>query len=476
MIKKIRSKKYYLLILTSALLFFSLITIFIKAYRKEVDTSICSDCNVIIVAYDALQAAHVSHLGYSRKTTPMMDQIAGEGFVFSNAVTAAPWTIPSYMSMFTGLYPTEHKLVNKWFAYSDREKVPSSLTNISPQVQTLAQVLKEKGYATAGFTGDSGVSAAFGYDLGFDIYRDKRQFGGIDTYSKEVLDWVAQNKDKSFFLFLHGYDAHGQFHTVEDYQGRFENPEYDGRFKGSWQEQAQIRDDLLYNRKQIDFRPEDIEFWRSWYDSKIRDGDDRFASFWNEFNKLNLKNKTIVIMVSDHGTEFYEHKKFDHGFSLYEELVHVPLVFKIPGMEGGKVINQQVTTIDIAPTLIDVLGIDPGQQYMSQLRGHSLLPLLEGKNVQVNDVFMETDFLRFTYKRGVRTADGWKLIKTMENGEEELYDLKTDPRETNNLAAINPNKVNELRQKLYKHMEGMGVKVDGPWPLGCFPAYLDQCK
>src|SRR3989338_780858 len=109
MIKKIRSKKYYLLILTSALLFFSLITIFIKAYRKEVDTSICSDCNVIIVAYDALQAAHVSHLGYSRKTTPMMDQIAGEGFVFSNAVTAAPWTIPSYMSMFTGLYPTEHK-------------------------------------------------------------------------------------------------------------------------------------------------------------------------------------------------------------------------------------------------------------------------------------------------------------------------------------------------------------------------------
>jgi len=437
---------------------------------------LCSDCNVIVVAYDALQATHVSHIGYHRKTTPMMDSIASQGVAFSNAVTVAPWTIPSYMSIFTGLYPSQHKLVNKWVDYSETQKVPANLSSISPKIQTLAEILKLNGYVTAGFTGNSGVSGSFGYNKGFDIYKDQRQFGSIGGYADEALNWLEANKENKFFLFIQGYDAHGQFHTPENYVGKFNDPGYDGRYKGTWQEQALLRDELLYEKKNINLRPEDIQFWRNWYDSKISDGDAKFAEFWEQFSKIPTKNKTIIIMLSDHGTEFYEHKRFDHGFSLYDELVRVPLVFKVPGVQGGRVIDQQVRTIDISPTLIELLGIDPGKQYSSQLEGKSLVNVINGGNIEGRDAFLETDFLRFTYKRGIRTADGWKYIRTMESGEEELYNIKLDPSESLNLVNDDKAKTEELRFKVMSHIKDIGGNVDGPWTLGCFPVYAEQCK
>ena len=117
----------------------------------------CPGCNVVLVSFDALQAAHVHALGYPRQTTPTIDRLAGQGVLFTQAVTPAPWTLPAHMSWFTGTYPSLHKVVNK-FVFESGRLVPSNLQNLAPGTQTLAEALRGRGYATGGFTGGAGVS------------------------------------------------------------------------------------------------------------------------------------------------------------------------------------------------------------------------------------------------------------------------------------------------------------------------------
>lgn len=436
---------------------------------------ICSDCNVVFIAYDALQAAHVSHLGYERKTTPVMDAIAGYGTTFQNAFSAAPWTVPSYMSVFTGLYPTEHKLVNKYTTFTKDSQIIANLKNLSPQTQTLAQVLKNNGYVTGGFTGDAGVGSMFGYNQGFDIYTDEKTFGSVENSADHALAWLKENKDRKFFLFLHGYDSHGQFQTGENYQGQFIPQNYKGVYTGATVEQSKLREEGLL-KGAVELSPEDVAFWRGMYDSKIYDADTRVGKFLDEFDKLGLNKKTIFVVFSDHGTELFEHQRIDHGFSLYDELLHVPLIFVVPGMTAGNKVNSQVSTIDIAPTIISLLGLKPDDQFKSQIRGESLVPFLQGEIGQSKNVFSETDYRDYTHKRSIRTIDGWKYILTMENNKSELYNINTDPDEKNNLVNSNPSKTTELAEQLKKHLLQIGTKIEGPWTIGCLPVYGDQCK
>lgn len=436
---------------------------------------LCPDCNVIIIGLDALQVAHVSHLGYPVETTPTVDMFARQGTSFTQAISPSSWTVPSYMSIFTGLYPSEHKVVNKFSTFTKEKQVTSNLKALSPQVETLAETFKANGYVTGGFTGDAGVSGSFGYKDGFDIYTDEKAFGSIGNSATHALEWVEKNKDKKMFIFLHGYDDHGQFDLPDNYKGRFMPTDYKGKYKGTETEQRDLREIGLAKGK-INLTEKDVAFWRSWYDSKIRDSDDRLKEFWEAYSRIDTKNKTMVVIVADHGTEFYEHGRFDHGFSLYDELVHVPLIFVIPGTEGVGMIGDQVTTLDVAPTILDITGVTPSKQYASQLRGSSLLSYLQRGKGEARDVFIETDYRDYTHKRGVRTTDGWKYILTMENGKEELYNLANDPGEQKNLIKDFPERASALKLRVKDHLASMGKSMDGPWPIGCVPVYGDQCK
>ncbi len=435
----------------------------------------CQDCNVIIIGLDALGAAHTSLLGNKNKTTPTVDMFAKKGITFSTAISAAPWTVPSFMSMFTGLFPTEHKVVNKFSTFTKDKQVITDLRKLSPQVETLAEVFKKNGYVTGGFTGDAGVGGAFGYNKGFDIYTDEKSFGSIQNASAHALPWIQEHKNEKMFIFLHGYDNHGQFDLPKDYKGKFEPKEYTGPYTGTAEEQRILREQGLRDGY-ITLTPQDVDFWRGWYDSKIYDMDSRLASFWKEYEKLGLTKKTIVVLVSDHGTEFYEHKRFDHGFSLYDELIHVPLVFVVPGMKGKGIINDQVTTLDIAPTLIGLTGINPGEIFSSQQRGESLVPYLTTGKGAAQDVFIETDYRDYTHKRGIRTVDGWKYVLTMETGAEELYKLSSDPSELKNVIKDYPDVAATLKKKVTDHIRDMGGVPLGGWKIGCVPVYGDQCK
>lgn len=429
------------------------------------------DHNLVFVSFDALQAAHVGALGYRRDTTPSLDAFAQESFTFSRATSVAPWTVPASMTWFTGVYPSEHRMVNKFAVYNDSTKTLAKLQDLSPQLTTLAQVLKQQGYATGGFTGNAGVSGGFGYEAGFDVYYDERgKFGTFDDSIPEALDWLQKHRNEKFFLFLHGYDAHGQSTPAEGYDYRFVDKSYDKRFLGSEQEQEALREEGL-DRGELTLREEDVRFWRSIYDEKIHRADEKFQRFLNAFAKLGLTEKTLFVITSDHGTEFYEHRRFDHGFTLYQEQIHVPLFIRLPGQVGGQVIAERISSVDIMPTILDLLDVDISESQRDQLRGRSLTAAMKGESV-ARDVFSETDYREYTFKRSIIAPDGWKLIVTLEDDVRELYQLNDDPSESANRMADEPEIARELEQRLFAHFKSIGHDLEAQtWQRGFNPVY-----
>lgn len=406
------------------------------------------DYNLVIIGFDALRAKNLGCFGYRRQTSPNIDNFAKESILFKNAISASSWTLPSFMSWFTSLYPSQHTLVNKYSKLTDTEQI---LAKLPENIYTLAQVLKENGYSTAAFTGDAGVTGHFGYNRGFDTYYDKVTFGGFDTTFPLSLEWLNKNKGKKFFLFIHGYDTHGKYNLASGFKSKFSPPRYTGRYKGTVEEQVNLRN-LILDQKPLDFTTQDIEFWRAWYDGKIYEADKRFGNFLAEFSKLGLLDKTIIVVASDHGDEYCDHKGFDHGLTLYDELIHVPLIIRIPAQKTSS-IKEQIRTIDIMPTVLELLQINLGKNIKEQIKGTSLVPLIQGKPIRL-DAFSETDYLLQTFKRSLRKSNGWKFIYDLKNQERELYNLNTDPAENKNLTESEPKIAYELEQELFSKYLG----------------------
>jgi len=442
--------------------------------RVKINPLQCKDCNVLIVAFDAEQARHLPCFGYPKQTAPNQCSIAKEGFLFTNAIVQGSWTIPSFMSYFTSMYPSEHGLINKFIKYSEEEKIISNFKNISPEIKTLAEVFKENGYTTVGFTGDAGVGAQFGYNKGFDIYIDSPQpFGGFENSAPPALEWLKQNKDEKFFMFLHSYGVHGQNDIEEGFTGMFLDFDYKGPLKGGKEEQARLREEGLAKGR-LDLTEEDYKFWRAIYDEKIYYEDQKFGKFWQEFKTLGLDKNTILVILADHGTEFGEHQRFDHGMTLYDELLNVPLIIKFPSSIEG-IIKDQVRAIDLMPTLIELTGLKIDEKTKNQMKGKSLIPLMTRQEKIGRNAFSETDYRNYTHKKSLRTTDGWKFIYTFENDEKELYNLQEDPKETKNLILEEPQKAYELEQELFKYIEATGQDTNKLKETDCLPVYGEIC-
>ncbi len=227
-------------------------------------------------------------------------------------------------------------------------------------------------------------------------------------------------------------------------------------------------------------RDEDVRFWRAIYDEKIQRADQQFKTFLAEFAKLGLSDKTIFVLTSDHGTELYEHRRFDHGFTLYQELIHVPLIIKLPGQTVATAVDDCVSSIDVMPTILDLLDIPLSDKVKQQLRGQSLAPAIQHSTVKRDistDIFSETDYREYTYKRSIIAPDGWKLIYTLELRTRELYDLANDPGETKNLAESTPDKADELERRLFAHFDRIGHNLKThPWSIGLNPVYPSQAQ
>ncbi len=421
--------------------------------QAENATKLQDTLNVIVIGFEPLGSNHIGCYGYAKNTTPHLDAFAKDAFLFERAISPSSWTLPVFMSWFTSLYPSRHKITNKYREITKTEEKLSNLAEQSPNVVTLAEVLKGQGYKTAGFTGSAGVSSDFGYAAGFDTYYDKKTFAGFDETMPIALEWLKNNGSEKFFLFVQGYDVHGRFPMDEEGKTKFLYKGYQGPLQGTIDEYWDLRTKNIDQGK-VDLSPEDIKFLESIYDAKISAADKRFGQFIEKLQEMKLLENSIIVISSGSGNEYYEHKRIDHGFSLYNELIRVPLIIRMPERRGST--KDLVSTIDIMPTILDILKVkDPKAE--KQMQGASLQPLLAGKSSAL-DGFSETDYLMQSFKRAITTNDDWKFIISLDTDARELYDLKKDPLETTNVIEQNGKIAYELEQKLFRHLQGLSGK------------------
>ena len=384
--------------------------------------------NVILITVDALRPDHLGCYGYHRNTSPNIDKLAREGVIFNNAIAQAPWTAPSVTSFMTSLYPSAHKIVDK-------------TKRLGSSVKTLPLILKKNGYLTGAFTGTTGYAGRVFHGKGFDVFMEDLK--PAPALTRKVTQWLRQVKDESFFLFLHYMDVHSDYDTSPPPYRNMYDPDYKGSITGK-------SDELIgFNRRKVVPPKRDIEHLIALYDGGINYTDKYLGELFNELDILDIKDNTLIIFSADHGEEFFEHGSSFH-VQLYDELVKVPLIMRLPGkMPRGRVIDSQVRTIDIMPTILDILRIPIDHK----IQGVNLLNIIHGKKKSNLPALIETDLRMMGRVRALRTEDGWKFIYHLKKKTSELYNLKNDPGETNNLAEEYPQKAKELEKRLFKQLE-----------------------
>lgn len=407
------------------------------------------DYNVILISLDTLRADHISAYGYKRITSPNIDEFADNAVLFENSFCNAVWTLPSHMSLMTSLYSSTHRVWDK-------------NSKLSRSIKTIAQILKENGYRTAAFTGGAFVSKVFGFDKGFDLYRENYDVQienhgqplRLKHIEKDLFDWLENHSKDKFFLFVHCYDTHEPFiaHSYleefeQDYSGRlnFLN-NHSGFIKQLDHEKYRplINDPLninsfyrdVINENHIKLNEEDKNHIVSLYDNEIKFVDHYFGNLIAKLKNLSLMTKTIIILWSDHGEELLERGDIQHGGSTYEELMRVPLIIYIPDYSGFGRNQALAQSLDIAPTILDILNIKPENDFKG-------IPLLSPESPGNPYAVCE--------KKGmdaIRT-ERYKLMFDKENYDVLLFDLENDPGELKDIAESHPEIVEKLKKDLF---------------------------
>ena len=409
------------------------------------------ELNIIVISMDALRYDRTGLGGGSDGLTRNLDQFAEEAVVFHDVVSAAPWTLPSHMSMWTARWPSIHGVTNKLKLLSSDQMVETSL---SPGIETFPDHLIRAGYTAVGFTGGAGVQARYGFGRDFEVYLDDRYFGGMDYSAPAALQWLTDNRDKRFFMFLHGYDSHGQYPLPEGSLSAL-GGDYSGELDGSIEENARLREEALASIVNPGDPPaltdalaeSDIDFISEVYDNKVREADERLGNFLSQLRAMGLMDRTVIAIVSDHGDELMEHGAVDHGATLYQEQLHTVMMLRFPGYERRQDITAPVRTIDLFPTIFEAMGLTGP----AGVNGESLLPLMRGRSMEL-PLFAETDYRLFVHLRMIRQGDH-KLILDLQDGGRELYNLAEDPQELNDISSAEPRITYEMEQALRTWMD-----------------------
>jgi arylsulfatase A-like enzyme len=373
--------------------------------------------NIFVILLDTLRADHLQCYGYHRSTSPNIDSLAREGVRFENAYSSAPWTDPSILSLFTALYPSD-----VWTPKPHREQITELLPS---SVDTMAEILAANGYFTIAATDHPGINAKR-FGQGFDTYG--HLFAGLGPYtewretpSDIVLDrlqkLVAKRTGLPVFFYVHLIYPHTPFEPP---------PPYDDYFGRGTFAISQAKTPAVVNM----------------YDGEIRFADRVLGDFLADLRRAGLVDDSIIVFLSDHGEAFWEHGLFEHGNSLYNELLHVPLIIRAPGrLPAGKTVAPLVGTVDVMPTILALAGID----YPGEFRGQSLVPFITGQaNSPERMTYSEFPHSRMVRGRAIQSRSE-KLIVPNTGGPLEYYDLQTDPRETNSLAEGSPATTARLR-------------------------------
>lgn len=397
--------------------------------------------NVLLISIDTLRADHLGIYGYARNTSPNIDAFAEQGIVFERAYSTCFFTADSHMSVFTSQYPSVHRVQN---VADPREP----LVVLSDLVPTVTEVLSEHGYLTVGFHGGGNVDGAFGFARGFDSY----------TYAGDRVDaaieWLEQHddRDRPFFMFYHTYHTHDPYTPLAPYDSLYD-PDYAGNVVGDKKRFDAVIAEHGFTRARDLFwdavdpeDPRDLAHVIALYDGEINEVDLQIQRLLRVVSTL-FPN-TALVLLSDHGEEFFEHGRFLHS-QLYEECLRVPLIIRAPGLPSPRRISEPVSLLDVAPTLLDLVGIETP---VPEFQGTSLRGVIERTETR-NEVFAEKVWgesenrLEESAPRHMALyTQGFKgIMKTSL----ELYDLRADPGEQHDLGVENtvgPGMVSRLKE------------------------------
>ncbi len=396
--------------------------------------------NVLLVIIDTLPASHVGAYGYERDITPHLDEFAKQAIVFDNAIAPSSWTLPSIASILTGVWPHQHQAGLHLDPYTQEDR---RMAKMKPDVVSMAEVFKHQGYATAGFFNNPFVHPGFGLDVGFDLYSyapgDNLKIRTAEQVTQTAAHWLEAREDdeRGFFMVLHFFDPH----LAYDPSPTFSFPYIQG-YKGELK--APFDADIHKIRSgEMKLSQEDKNFIMGLYDAEVAGVDAELWKFMNFLKEKGLYENTAIVVTADHGEEFWEHGSFEHGHSLYNELLHVPLIMRLPGSyTAGSKVPQRVTLCDIFPTLAAYMEIS----LPFKVSGINLMP--RGGVFTIPPRYIISENVHYGPQQQAFFSANYKMIINIESGRIQVFDLKADPQEINNVfgAVEMPQKIKEQIQ------------------------------
>lgn len=307
--------------------------------------------NVILVCMDTVRADHLGCYGYERNpTTPAIDRLAASSSVFLDTSATACWTKPSVPSFLTGTFPIQHGA----YLGDSKARLRTETDTLPQAANTLAEAFQAAGYRTGGFVRNAQLRKGLGFEQGFDVYVDEA--GDAREIRWQATDWLDDGEPQEpFFLYLHFLDAHWPYPVPEEYAGLFAEAENVAAFQSKdWRELRKA-----VNDGDVKLSDEQLLTLIDLYDGSIRYIDDQLGRLFAKLEREGLAENTVICVISDHGEEFLEHGRIGHGHGLHEELLQVPFVLYVPGLEPSEVTNP-CSLVDLYPTLLGAAGLEFG--------------------------------------------------------------------------------------------------------------------
>lgn len=364
--------------------------------------------HIVLISMDTTRADYLSCYGYPKNTTPHIDALATHATRFETAVSTVPMTLPAHSTMFTGMIPPAHG-VHHNIGYQ-----------LAPSNTTMAEMLREDGFNTAGIISSFVLLTKFGINQGFDTYNET--FSGArgtqcglerrgDETTQIALDWLENNKADKTFLFLHYFDAHESYDPPEPFATKFANDPYAG---------------------------------------EIAFVDHCIGQVIQKLKELDIYDSTLLIITGDHGEMLGEHGEDEHSYFIYQSAIHVPLIVKLPSQKKGAVIAQNVGLVDMVPTICSLLKIDPP----AGIQGQDLSPMLHGRIPEGDERYL---YAESTGPSRIGASSLMAIVhrkwKYIQAPRPELYDLDNDPAEEHNLVEQDPQRARILEDKLKETLE-----------------------
>ena len=398
---------------------------------------------MVVISIDTLRADHLGCYGSPTGDTPAIDALAREGVLFSQTAAPAPSTLSSHTSLMTGTYGRTHGAARNGYL-------------VAPENVMLAELLQDRGYETAGFIGAYPLHSRSGFAQGFDHYDEPDRQRSGDRVNDRIARWLDRRRPGPFFLFVHYWDVHHPYSPPPPFDRRYRTDDLEAG--GTTAEIKALRRDLAAGR------PDGgrSQVLRALYAGEVAHVDRLVGELLADLRARGLYEQALLVLLSDHGEAMDEHWEYwNHGASTYETTTRIPLIVRLPhAAHGGTVVDRLVSLVDVAPTLLELLGVPrpgnlEGEAFTAALRGELQPPRAPVfiESTKPRDLEPGGDAWPNERKcRAIRTRR-WKLIHRPIDGSLELYDLAQDPAETRNLYLDSTTEANHMTEELLRRLE-----------------------